>query len=122
MKKVVMMLISVAFSLIVASVCSAQTEGTAGSKAMMSHDHQVSDLSSLMTDMSDMISKMAGMLKTANPAQMKTLSGMLKDLSKEMINMSHLMDGNMISDRQFEMMRVRLMKTQRKMAEIETKK
>jgi len=39
-------------------------------------------------------------------AQMKTLSNRVKDLSKEMTTMSHLLGSGMISDREFEMMRV----------------
>ena len=118
MKRVNMMLTVVVISLTIGSASFAQSANQAGHTAVMDSGHQTSDLTSLMNDMSGMMGKMAGMVDTSDPAKMKKLSGLVKELSKEMANMSQLLSRGAASDRELEKMHVRLMKMQRMLPEM----
>jgi hypothetical protein len=108
-------------SLVVASFSFAQMETKMepnGTKA----EHMRGDMSSLMNDMSAMMTNAAGMIKDMAPGKMKKMSVLMKGLSKEMMNMSHMMGSGKVTDRELEKMHVRISKMQKMMSEMERKK
>jgi hypothetical protein len=60
-------------------------------------------------------------MDTSDIAGMKEMSGLVKELSGEMANLSHLLSTGKITDRELEKMQVRVMKTQRRLLQLESK-
>ena len=116
MKKAVRIVAAIAVSLVIASLCFAQTKDKTGQTGKTVD--MTSDMSSIMNDMSGMMAKMAAMTKNANPENRKKMSGVMLNLSKEMANLSDMMGSGKMTDRALEKMHVRLMKTGRMLSEM----
>jgi ElaB/YqjD/DUF883 family membrane-anchored ribosome-binding protein len=85
-------------------------------------DHLMNDLSSLMGEMTGMMTRMTELTKEKSPEIMKELSGLMNGLSKEMMNLSTMLSSGNMPDRAMEKMHVRLSKMQARLAVLETKK
>ena len=116
MKKAVLIAAAVAAVLVIAS------PGFAEVKDEMSQADMKSDISFLMNDMSGMMARIAAISKDMGPENRKQMSVVMKDLSKEMTNMSNMLGRGIIADKELKRMHVRLMKTERMLSEMEIKK
>ena len=120
MKKTLTIVAAIAVSLAMASPGFAQMKETAGQAVQSDRAADIkSDMSALLTDMSGMLAQMATMAKDVSPRNRKKLSGVMHSLSLEMANMSGMMGSGSVSDRALEKTRVRLMKIQRVLTEMQ---
>ena len=121
MKKATTVFAAILTTLVMVSFLFAQVDTKTPPTGSTGGDHLMGDMSSLMSDMSGMMKTLSGMMKDMNPEKRKRMTVMIKDLSKEMKNMSDMI-GRGMTDREIEMMHVRMSKIQKVMSEMETKK
>ena len=76
----------------------------------------------MSNQMSEMMGKMSGMMKDMPKGNIKTVFGVMKDLSQQMMKMSTAMGGGKKSTNEMKTMQDRMREIQKRMSEMESRK
>jgi hypothetical protein len=83
---------------------------------MMEHGQMMGDMMDMSNQMSEMMGKMSGMMKDMPKGNRKMMSGVLKDISHQMMDMSTVMGSGKVSAKKMKKMHDRMMEIQKRMS------
>ena len=86
---------------------------------MMNHSQMMGGMMGMSNQMSTTMDKMAGMMKNMPPSRMKGMSGVMNDMSHQMLEMSMAMGSGTISAEEMKKMQDRMTEIQKEMSGME---
>jgi hypothetical protein len=89
---------------------------------MMEHGQMMGDMMGMSNQMSEMMGKICGMMKDMPKGNMEMMSGVMKDLSHQLMEMSTAMGQGKVSAKKMKEMHDGMMKIQKSMSRLETQK
>jgi hypothetical protein len=89
---------------------------------MMEHGQMMGGMMDLSNQMSEMMGKMSGTMKDMPAVKMKSMSGVMNDMSHQMREMSMAIGSGKVSAREMKRMEDRMMEIQKEMSGMEMHK
>lgn len=80
---------------------------------MMEHGQMMGGMMGMSNQMSAMMGKMSSMMKDMPPEKTKGMSGVMKDMSHQMLEMSTVMESGKVSAEEMKKMQARMMEIQK---------
>ena len=91
-------------------------------RGMMERGQMMGDMMGMAHQMSGMMEQMSGMMKTTPASRTKAMSGIMRDMSYQMLEMSKVMHRGHASAKEMERLHYRMNRLQKRMSEMMIKK